>query len=390
MTAAPLVDTATLAEILSTWPAADYDGIRQAAMAWHQLATDYSTANGTPRPWFPITVIPGPVPAEHCHPTAGKQVEISEKRPAFWALQQLPGDDGAIKAMGLRWASPATTQKLPAVLAAIDFAAGRRLPIGLGLVLRGDGGAVAFDVDRKGWDPGPDGDQLFAAATAAMTAWAATNGCYLETTPGGGLHLIGLRPTDAPPLPGTFTFAGDENAEIKAGEIRGGGSNGFLVVAPTFRAGKSAPYSTAMAPAAVALPPLEQLGIQTVETGPAARAASPRKKAGAVSYAPAVAGPIDLSTVFQNPDSEHWFERELPARQIELAISMLQSIRVAACPIKAAPTTTPSAPSRPWSAGAAHQRPSPSSASLAGIPSTGMWPIRPLTSPEIPAAASVH
>jgi putative DNA primase/helicase len=107
---------------------------------------------------------------------------------------------------------------------------------------------------------------------------------------------------------------------------RGGGSNGFLVIAPTFRQGKPTPYTATTAPTAVLLPPLEEIGIQPLNPGPAARTPSTRKTARALSYAPAVAGPIDLNTLYQNPDSEHWFERELPARQIELAISMLQAV----------------------------------------------------------------
>ncbi len=255
------------AELFTACPPPDYDRLRQVVQDFDRLAVEHAARTGDPRPWYPVTVIPGKVPPDRCHPSgeAGKPTHkaIDHKQPAFWEpVRDWEGKptQGPLKAQALPWKRREAVQKLDAVLAAIDAAQAAGLPIGLGLVFHGDGGGVAFDVDRKAWPAGAAGDQAFTADVASLWQWAGRNGCYVETTPGGGFHVIGARPAAAPKLPAKFALSG--SAIASAGEVRGGGRNGFLVIAPTFRAGKPAPYDAVTPPAVVTFPAvLAALGV---------------------------------------------------------------------------------------------------------------------------------
>lgn len=251
------------AELWDRCPAPAYDGLREAARAWHQRAAEHH-ATGRPMPWFPVPVIPGAVPAVQCFPMgkgAAKVLKaIAHKQPARWLLDPAAGPAAAdpIKARALAWKGKELP--LPEVLEAIDSAEAQGLPIGLGLVFPKGSDGAAVDVDRKHWPAGREGDAAFTADIAALLQWARDHGCYVERTPGGGVHVVGVRPAGAPPWPGKFGCSG--SAIDGGGEIRGGGSNGFLVVAPTHRAGKAEPYASDMAPTVGALPEaLEAMGL---------------------------------------------------------------------------------------------------------------------------------
>jgi hypothetical protein len=253
------------AELWDQCPPPAYDGLREAARAWHQRAAEHHASTGRPMPWFPVPVIPGRVPAAECFPMgkgdAKVAKDIAHKQPARWLSDPgaaAAGDPHTIKARALAW--KAKDHSLAEVIEAIDYAEAEGLAIGLGLVFPAGGDGAAVDVDRKHWPAGGEGDAAFAADIAALRQWAQDHGCYVETTPGGGVHVVGVRPAGAMPWPGKFGCSG--SAIDGGGEIRGGGSNGFLVVAPTHRAGKAEPYASAMAPAVGALPAdLEAMGL---------------------------------------------------------------------------------------------------------------------------------
>ncbi len=273
------------AELWDQSPPAAYSSLREAARAWHQRATEHHST-GRPMPWFPVPVIPGTVPAVQCFPMgkgAAKVLkDIAHKQPARWLPDTAAGPEAAdpIKARALAWKGKALP--LADVLEAIDYAEAEGLPIGLGLVFPKGGDGAAVDVDRKHWPAGREGGAAFAADIAALLQWAQDHGCYVERTPGGGVHVVGVRPAGATPWPGKFGCSG--SAIDGGGEIRGAGSNGFLVVAPTHRAGKADPYASDMVPTVGTLPEdLEAMGLcpavdrrtQATEAQPAATWSNP-------------------------------------------------------------------------------------------------------------------
>lgn len=245
----PTVDSGVLAP--DHWrnaPLPDYDALRIAAQQWHDIAQAWAAAHGTLPPVTPVPLIPGIATADEAFPVSGASRDIAPKQPACWEPVDAAAPDTPIHARALPWKDRSKLPSLQRLLKELDYAEHIQRPIGLGLIVHGDVGAVALDIDQKCW---PDDDAM-AADVEQLLAAALAADCYLENSPGGGFHLIGVRPADAPPLGGQFALAA--STIERCGDIKGGNASGFLAIAPTHRAGKDQPYSAATTPRLVAMP----------------------------------------------------------------------------------------------------------------------------------------